>query len=51
MSSKVTMDIYCNECGSECMCTYDQDNQLEEPKFCSFCSSPITEEDLDFEDN
>jgi hypothetical protein len=49
MSSKITIDHYCNNCGSEYMITYDVDNQLETPNFCSFCSSPLTEEDLDFE--
>ena len=46
MSIKITIDSYCDECGSEYMITYDQDNQLETP---NFCSSPLTEDDLDFE--
>ena len=40
MSIKITIDSYCDECGSEYMITYDQDNQLETPNFCSSAPYP-----------
>jgi DNA-directed RNA polymerase subunit RPC12/RpoP len=37
MASRITKDYVCNNCGAEYMLTYDEDNILEEPKFCPFC--------------
>ena len=47
MVSKITKDYLCNSCGAEYMLTYDEDNILEEPKFCPFCghSSELSDTD------
>lgn len=50
MTSKVTLDFYCHSCGSEYMVTFDQDNQIEEPVFCTFCAESM-EKDLDFDED
>jgi len=49
MSNRTTLDFYCDHCGCECMVTYDQDNQTDDPIFCPFCAGSV-ESDLDFDD-
>jgi DNA replicative helicase MCM subunit Mcm2 (Cdc46/Mcm family) len=49
MSSKITVELYCDKCGTDSMVTYDPDNTVDEPIFCPFCAELATENDLDFE--
>ena len=51
MSSKTSIEHYCENCGAEYMVTFDQDNQIEEPIFCVFCAQLIDSEELDFEED
>ena len=35
MSSKITVELYCDKCGTDSMVTYDPDNTVDEPIFCT----------------
>ena len=39
MSSKITKDFACEDCGVEYMVTFDYDNVVDQPMYCPFCSS------------
>lgn len=38
MPSKVTKDFMCDDCGVEYMVTFDEDNIIDQPMYCPFCS-------------
>jgi len=39
MSSRVTKDYVCDACGVEYMITFDEENIVDQPMHCPFCSS------------
>jgi len=47
MSSKKTIDHYCNNCGADFMITYDEENSSDDPYYCTFCG---VEFDFEFAD-
>lgn len=49
--SKKTIDQYCQQCGTEYMITYDEDNSVDEPVFCAFCAQLISDEELEFNED
>jgi len=38
MSSKITKEYECEKCGVEYMITFDEDNIMDQPLYCPFCS-------------
>lgn len=51
MSNKITVENYCEKCGSEYMVTYDPENNIDEPSFCAFCAELIVDDELDFDED
>ena len=57
MPSRVTKDFMCDDCGVEYMVTFDEDNVIDQPMHCPFCSSLSQDYDemdiknLDFDDD
>lgn len=38
MSSKLTIEYECEKCGAEYMITFDEENIIDQPLYCPFCS-------------
>ena len=38
MSSKLTIEYECQKCGAEYMITFDEENIIDQPIYCPFCS-------------